>query len=264
MNLKIKLIEDRLLVLRLTLLIFIATFFILFFFEPFGDIKHGFELIGIARVASYALTASMVFFASESYLKPLIKRYLKKGIYTAVYWYFIELFIVAIAIFICRSLWLGVDSMTLNTFLLVLYRVFLIAILPFFLLMVIVFKSNKPKNNYTVVLSSDTKTPEFLNISNKNLLYLKSEDNYTEVVFLESNELHKKLLRGSLTFFQNQLDINFTRIHRSVIINLLAVKYAKINSQGGELTLTDNNTKLRVSRKYSSDFISKWEQYNSQ
>ncbi len=263
MNIKLNLIEDHKLVLKLALIIFAATFFILFFFEPFGDIEHGFELIGIARVTSYAATASLTFYFAESYLKTIICYWLKTTIYLPVYWYFLELFIITITIFICRSLWIGLDSVSLHDFVLVVYRVSLIAIIPFFLLMVIIFKSNKLNSDDITVLSSNTKTPEFLNISSKYIYYLKSEENYTTIVFLDNNRLNKKLLRGSLSFFQSQLSINFVRIHRSFIVNLIAIQYANINSQGGDIYLKEGNIKLRISRKYATEFMLKWQSYTN-
>lgn len=265
MAFRVNFIENQKLLQKLAILLFVITFFILFIFEPFGDITHGFILSGILRITSYALTTAVVFYCSERFLKPLFIKATKSSIYLPVYWYLIEIILVAVAIFFCRTLWVGFENTTLTSFFLVLYRVIVIAIIPLTVIMLLIFNSNKDnfKPPETILKSTD-KNAEYLKLKTNTILYLKSDENYTSVFFNnEKQTIKSKILRGSLSHFESELSHPFVRIHRAFIVNLNAIKHIDVNSQGGTIALNSSEIELRVSRTYASNFKEQWNALNS-
>ncbi|NAS30192.1 hypothetical protein GTQ40_04340 [Flavobacteriaceae bacterium R38] len=259
MRIQINFIKNDSLLFKLAVSIFILTFFILFIFEPFGDIKHGYFLSGIIRVLTYAFTASISFYLSERYIKYIFKRLLPKSIYTPVFWYFIELFIITIAIFACKTLWVGFNNTSLASFFIVLYRVLVIGVIPFAFIVVLLYSFNKSSvKSKEIAFKSKDKNPEYLKLPQKQILYLKSDENYTTIYFKNKEGLQSKILRGSLSYFEATLSLPFFRIHRGIIVNINAIKNVDINSQGGTIILNVKNIELRISRTYVTDFKKYW------
>lgn len=249
----------------IALAIGILVFLILFLFEPFGDIEHGFKIIGLVRILSYAVLASVTFLVSEQFVRPLILRTfpILKNKFFPIIWYLLELLLVTLAIFLCRSYWVGFENVTLSSFYLVLYRVFSIALIPLVLLFIFVYKTSDTDGVKQLLFKSNDKNPDYLKLEASKVLYLLSEDNYTTIYFLnKENNVQQKLLRGSLSYFEDQILEPLVRIHRSHIVNLEAIKDVEYNSQGGMVTLSHTSEKFRISRKYIPVFREQWEALN--
>ena len=260
MRLRLPLIKSKKVLIYSTLSIFFLIFFILFFLQPFDNIIHGYTVIGFLRTLSYAFTASMVFFLCESYLRDVVRK--NKTGYFPMLWYLIELLIIATAIFLCKEAWSGFKEFYFSMYLLMLYRVTIIGLIPILLLMVINYAYEKRAvANTKILLKSNDVNPEYLSLLLNNVLYLTSEDNYTILFYQNKQEIQKKILRGSLSFFEKQVTIPLMRVHRSHIVNLLSIEKVDINSQGGELTFT-NQIVLKISRKYITAFKEHWQLMN--
>ncbi len=265
MAFEIKLIKNTKQLKWMALAIFFLVFFILFIFEPFGDIQHGFQVLGILRIASYALVPALAFYLLERFIRPISIKYEleKQNRFAPLYWYFSEILVVVICIFLVRSCWIGMDKVTLQSFFLVLYRVLSIAIIPFGVLMILVYKFQTNNAKEIITFISLDKNPEYLKLPIDKILYLQSEDNYTSIFYVKNDKLKQSLLRGSLSHFQGQLNPCFHRIHRSHIVNLQIITHADYNSQGGKLSLMHTDNNLRISRKYVTDFKTMWENEHS-
>lgn len=266
MNFKISYIKGRRSLYKIAILGFLWTFFILFFFQPFGEITHGYTSRGMMMVLSYSVMAASAILLSEIYVLKIFRIIAPKGNkYMPLLWYFIELFILVIFIFICKSLWVNFEGVDLYGFLIVLYRVLIIAMLPLLLLVAFIYYS--PGTNQTekkVTLKSNEVNPEYLSIFLKELLYLESEENYTTIFYLGNRRINKKLLRGSLSFFEKQLvTLPFKRAHRSYILNLGSVEKLNANSQGGTIHLRGVAFQLKLSRKYQSEFLKAWKEHEN-
>lgn len=254
-------LKNRLLV-PVTAIIFLSTFFILFVFEPFGDISHGYTLIGTVRMLSYALTASSIFFLMEHFVK---QRYFsrifnEKPRIQQLTWLLVRLWAIGIGIFICKSFWLESFTYSFPSFFKVFYRVIAIGTIPTVLISLVYLNAKRNKGNSDlVILKSSDKNPDFLKIHTRKLLYLTSEDNYTKIYFIEKGQLSNSLLRGSLTYFSSQLGDSCLRVHQSTIVNLHAIQSVQLNSQGGKIQLKDHPVTLRISRSFVSTFKTKWE-----
>ena len=250
------------LLLPVTAIIFLSTFFILFVFEPFGDISHGYTLMGTVRMLSYAFTASSIFFLMEHFLKQryFSRIFTQKPHIQQLTWLLVRLGAIGIGIFVCKSFWLADFTYSFPSFFKVFYRVIAIGTIPMVLISLVYLnvKSNKGIPDLVILKSSD-KNPDFLKVPIKELLYLKSEDNYTKICYLEKGQLSNSLLRGSLTYFSSQLGASCIRIHQSTIVNMHAIQSVQLNSQGGKIQLKDHPATLRISRSFVPTFRTQWE-----
>lgn len=87
---------------------------------------------------------------------------------------------------------------------------------------------------------------EIQKVNTKDIIYVKAENNYIQI-HLAKHMLRK---RGSLSAFEDQLDDNFSRIHRSYIINERQVIKMKHISQGDYLFSMSNGKSIPSSRSY--------------
>ncbi len=237
----------------------IVVFLLLFLLQPFNAIVHGFTVTGILRILSYAIATGLILLISEFYLIHAFQRIFRMvRFYLPLIWYSFELVLAATAIFLVKNAWAGFEHMSWYEYQIVLGRTLAIAIFPIILLFVFLL-SQKRKNNQ-LNLTADQKN-ESLSVSQEQLLYLQSQDNYTEVHYLQNDEVRKKLLRGSLSSFERQLSRPLLRCHRSYIVNLLAIESLKGNSQGYQLSLRHGEAPIRVSRKYAADFNKAWKDH---
>lgn len=82
--------------------------------------------------------------------------------------------------------------------------------------------------------------------------FVKSADNYVEIVYKEEDTFKKKLIRNTLKNVEVQLKqySNFIRCHRTCIVNIHYIE--KLNSNYGShwITIKDYNYKIPVSRQY--------------
>lgn len=234
----------------------IVVFLILFLLQPFNGIVHGFTLSGILRILSYALVVGLTVLLTEFCLiKGFKKLFPGNGFYLPLIWYSLTLVLVTTAVFIMKNAWSDFAYMNWYEYGIVVKRTLSIAIFP--LILLFVFLLNQKKKSDVLNLQADQKN-EFLSVNQDQLLYLQSQDNYTEVHYIKNDELRKKLLRGSLSSFEKQLAYPLFRCHRSYIVNLLAIESLKGNSQGYQLNLRHGETSIKVSRKYASDFRKNW------
>lgn len=121
------------------------------------------------------------------------------------------------------------------------------------------FQAIAQKPDKTFVLTSDNQK-ELIQLQTDNLLYLSSADNYVEVTYLAGSDVKKKLLRGTLKSFENQLNYSsIIRCHRSFIVNLSQVINVSGNAQGYNLQLRGCDCKIPVSRSYADEVIAQLE-----
>lgn len=99
-----------------------------------------------------------------------------------------------------------------------------------------------------LLLKSDNNDIE-LQLDQNDLLYVKSDGNYLEVFFMDSNQIQKKLIRNRLKQIEILLpkDI-FFRCHNSFIINGNFIIKVDGNARNLELTLKDCKETIPVSR----------------
>ena len=141
-----------------------------------------------------------------------------------------------------------------------------LAVLPYFLACLILAvyelskkvrqKEKSPEN--TQDLFRDENGKIMLALKPSQTLFLKSDDNYTSVFFLQNKKVEKKLIRNTLKNLEEQLDNpDLIRIHRSYMVNLQKVISVTRTKRGFELTMEQMpDLQLSVSETYKLDFES--------
>lgn len=84
------------------------------------------------------------------------------------------------------------------------------------------------------------------------ILLVKSADNYVEIIFKESGEHKKKLIRNTLKNVENQLRpySNFLRCHRTCIVNTHHIEKLNRKYTSQWIKMQDYNEQIPVSRQY--------------
>ncbi len=105
--------------------------------------------------------------------------------------------------------------------------------------------------NKSIELLSET-GKESLNILASQLAFLKSADNYVEVVYNEDNLYNKKLLRNTLKNIEQQIKAhsNFIRCHRTYIVNIYYIEELNGDYNKNWLTIKGYDEHIPVSRQY--------------
>ncbi len=103
----------------------------------------------------------------------------------------------------------------------------------------------------TVELVSDNLT-ENLILHVANIAFIKSADNYVEIVYKEGGQFKKKLLRNTLKNIELQLKSfsDFIRCHRICIVNKQYIERLNKNAGNHWITINDFNEQIPVSRQY--------------
>ncbi len=98
---------------------------------------------------------------------------------------------------------------------------------------------------------SDNKTDK-LSLKYRNLVLIKSADNYIEIYFLENDQVEKKLLRNTLKNIEEELAHrkSFIRCHRTSIINVFYIDKLVKSYSGYSLKMSCFEDEIPVSRKY--------------
>ncbi len=99
---------------------------------------------------------------------------------------------------------------------------------------------------------SDKKS-ESLKVDLNTVMLIKSANNYIEVFWKKDDEVHKRLIRNTLTKIEGQLKSqpNFIRCHRTALINKSFVQKLFGGSQGLHVRLKGFDELIPVSRQYS-------------
>ncbi len=84
------------------------------------------------------------------------------------------------------------------------------------------------------------------------IVYIKSADNYVEIVYKEEDTVKKKLIRNTLQNIEMQIKQYsvFLRCHRTCIVNLIYVEKLTRSANGYFLKIKGFEEDIPVSRKY--------------
>jgi hypothetical protein len=121
--------------------------------------------------------------------------------------------------------------------------------------------NEKRKRKWTFIRKlwfRDENEKEKLALSPGQILYLKSENNYTSVFYLQNGKVKRELIRNTLKKLEEQLNFpGMVRIHRSYMVNLDMVASIHPTKKGFELTMEQIPDKqLTVSESYKESFKS--------
>jgi DNA-binding LytR/AlgR family response regulator len=93
---------------------------------------------------------------------------------------------------------------------------------------------------------------EKINLYLIDVAFIKSADNYVEIVYKEGDELKKKMIRNTLKHIEHQLKLYpaFVRCHRTFIVNTLHVESLQRKINNHILKLKGYKENIPVSRQY--------------
>jgi hypothetical protein len=156
----------------------------------------------------------------------------------------------------------------------IMFKVVLVCLLPL-LILVILYKNKsleriisiiQEQNNYyfskirefekqgeeeEIEIISDNKSDN-LRLKFKNIILVKSADNYIEIYYLENSLVAKKLIRSTLKNIELQLAHHkiFIRSHRTSLINMHFIERLVRSYSGFSLKMSFIDDKIPVSRQY--------------
>jgi DNA-binding LytR/AlgR family response regulator len=93
---------------------------------------------------------------------------------------------------------------------------------------------------------------EKLNLPVTDVAFIRSADNYVEIVFKEGDKFRKKLIRSTLKNIEHQIKpySNFVRCHRICIVNSLFIDKLQRNYNNHLLRIKGYDEQIPVSRQY--------------
>ncbi len=163
---------------------------------------------------------------------------------------------------------------TVHLSLYIVFKIVLVSLLPLIILMVI-HKQKLLKHGFNLLKNQNNlllkKLQEFeriedekeieifsnnksdkLSVKYKNIISVKSADNYIEISYLKNNSTEKKLIRNTLKNIEEQLSGKqfFIRCHRTSIVNILFVEKLLRTQNGNSLQMSILEEDVPVSRQY--------------
>jgi hypothetical protein len=206
-------------------------------------------------------SATLIF--TEMLLRPFFKldRHTRGSL---VLWAVFELVLISIVIYLCfgergRPLW--------EEFLLTSKFTFILSIVPYTIscLLILIWQQQKESQPKQVEKSTMLSLLTFRDENDRNpflinpsdILYLKADDNYVQVFFINGEKIEKRLIRNRLKAIEEQLENSpLIRIHRSFMINQNKIRY--IDQSRGKITISLFNLPAQVfpvSPSYRSSVI---------
>lgn len=103
----------------------------------------------------------------------------------------------------------------------------------------------------TIEFASESGT-EVLKLGVADLVFIRSADNYVEIIYLEAEAFKKKLIRNTMKGMEQQVKElpNFARCHRTCIVNLRFVEKLEKDQDSYYIALNGYDERIPVSRQY--------------
>lgn len=241
----------------------LLVFFILLVFQPFGT--YGFSIAnkslflfgyGVINALSY-----IGFYAAGFLLLPRWFSFSNWNLMKEATCLILVLLLMTMSSLLYHHQFVGDYKLNISAFLNFLKYSGAVAVVPFSILYYqkwIHFKltqsvSEKVNGNepaaQTITFNSNNKNEPSVTLPENEILFIKSEGNYIEVVKWDQQTIQRYLIRNTLNNVLAVLpDRKFSKIHRSFVVNLHFADKIILNSSVYELNLSVMDQKLPVSR----------------
>ncbi|MGM0408003.1 MAG: LytTR family DNA-binding domain-containing protein [Bacteroidota bacterium] len=115
----------------------------------------------------------------------------------------------------------------------------------------IIQKNEKNGGDQAINIFSSNKSDK-ITLKPKNIILIKSADNYIEIYYLESDAVEKKIVRNTLKDIEQQLNDqkNIIRCHRTSLVNMVYIEKLIRSYSGYSLVVSELDEKVPVSRQY--------------
>ena len=256
--------------LKVYLAISLAMFFFILFFQPFDLHKLDFNnlLLFIAGLGTIVFLILCLFNIILPWYFPEILSGMKHEGISILLVNILTCVIISLAyVFYLRY----VGQVMLSMF--IVFKIFLVCVTPIAILMIIAENKSIKHQLYLLreknielglLMEEDTKQQseiiqfisdnksENISISASELLLIKSAENYVEIVCKEEENSKRRLIRTTLKSIEEQLKgyPQFTRCHRTCIVNTRYVLELTKNYQGYKLKVHNYYEEVPVSRQY--------------
>ncbi len=257
--------------LRAGCIIGLFVFLILWIFQPFGTYEYtiAFKALfllgyGITSALSYNLfyTAGFLIFTKWFYQQ-------KWNLVKETVTFLLVLSLIGFTSLLYHHHFVGNNPITFSAYFYFMKYVILVGIFPFSILYYHKWISSK----LTVTKEAEYKTKEALTtisffsnnkkedpvcLTENEILFLKAEGNYVEIVSTENGQKQKYLVRNTLNQLAKQLpESGFSKVHRSYIANKTRAKSILIEGSSYKLQFDYEDLKIPVSRSAVKD-IKTW------
>ncbi|HEX6227700.1 MAG TPA: LytTR family DNA-binding domain-containing protein [Chryseolinea sp.] len=260
---------------RLKLVIFCGVFGCLFLivFQPF-NLNLGFSEVNapLSIIFAFFTVAGMVALSLTQFAFRRLFNVRLTTRLSFLLWSLVEFFFIALAVHVIDILVLGRSFFDVNEFMLNLKHTSLVLVLPYFLGILLLHvqkqlqlveeltvKINRAARNDDNVTINDEKGKAAMSIAVRNIVYVKSEDNYILLFHKHDQHLQKELIRTTLKRLEQELGLpNMIRIHRSYMINSQNLISAVKTPKGYKVKMgSDTAHHLPVSVTYQKAFEAK-------
>lgn len=252
-------------------LIFICTFLFAYFFEPFHVDKseHQFGYAWICGL--FAFDAAFAFF-----LISCIRHYtlakMRRSLHN-LFWLILLLLLIGILNFMIRPLiYDNADNLSFQYFFEEMIHAFLFGSLMLLIIQLFSKTFRKPTEDTHAAIPEQTGPIEIetairsdhFSVDPKAFVYAESEGNYLTVYTLDKTVLKKKLIRMTISDFEEYLSNHgyIMRIHRSFIVNFNYIQRVSGNAKGYLLTIRHEERQIPISRGNSSRFAERYKTFS--
>lgn len=254
---------------KLFLVIFCGVFstFFIFFYNPFNlhQIKYDSAIGRLLSIWNAGILGTLILSFTQFFLRPKIKLdTFTRGQF--LFWVFFEFTCLCVGIYIIFG---EREADFWGEFFLIVRYTISVAFLPYFLacLLIAVKKLSEkvqkeeipPSVSSRQHLFKDENGKIMLAINPQQILFLKSENNYTSIHYLQNDRVDKKLIRTNLKKLESELDLPYLiRIHRSYMVNLKNIVSVHRKKGGFQIQLDQLPDRLlNVSETYKNAFVAK-------
>jgi len=250
--------------------------FLLIVFQPFGINNYQHEsnitFVWLLNIISIGLVAFTTFCINEFLIRSLVMK--RNTLLNISIWFSWELVFVGSVLFLYYNFLGGFHDLLLLSFLSFILNSTLVLIFPFFATL-FYFNHKMLKTQYQEILSLSKKNDGFDNLllisgdyqkdeialPPAKIVYIKSQDNYVSLNFIEDDALTKHFIRSTLQKIEGTINRQFiVRCNRSVIVNLNKIESVKKQGNKPLLKLQYVSDPISVSTRYQAtvnDFLEK-------
>lgn len=253
--------------------VFVGLF--LFLFQPFGlaELNHPqkhWYILGYGLVTSFLMVLNVVL------MRGSLPAWYQEESWTIgkeIAWGMGNVLVIALANWIYSVWWLNF-AWTIDNLLFFVFATFGIGILPMSFL--VLWNANRllrkhlaearvlqtqqavlptiPENKLLLLVADNEK--DRLELPVNDLLFMRSADNYVEILYRSGKEVKRALLRATLSRFAKQVEHqpNLMRCHRAFVVNLRRIEGFSGDSQGYKLKMEGSDDQVSVSRRYIPPF----------
>jgi hypothetical protein len=252
--------------LSLALVCSLFSVLVLIIFQPFGINNYQHELTitiqWIFIVCSFGLVCFITILLNEFIIRPFVFKNLSKT--GLIVWFIWEFSFVGLCNFLYYNYLGGFHDLSISSLLLFVFNSSLVLLVPLIGTLfyfryhilkkdyfdILEFSNDTNKLNDIVLISGDYKKDKIA-LSPANILFIRSQDNYVALNFLEGDKIRKHLIRFTLSNMEKSLNHEFLiRCNRSLIVNLNKVELFKRKSSKLFLKLFNYDEEILVSKKY--------------